>query len=356
MANDSVRTSRLKIFVLAVISALTVAIHYGWVLENFFDHAPWIHAVHSRFCYVPIAIAASWFGLRGGLLAATGISLLIIPYLLGASGHMVNLSQEFVEIFFYYSIGILVGALIDRELLMRRKQQETERQLERGHQLSMVGQMAAGVAHEIKNPLASIKGAMEILCDDETPKGDRDEFRVIVSDEIKRIDSTVTEFLEFGRPKETRLERLDLSTTVQSSLRQFEPQIGGAGLVVGGRIEGGVIVSGDSEKLRQVVLNLLLNSIEATAAGGRIDVNLKHTQDGHAELSVSDNGRGITPGYLDVIFEPFYTTKAKGTGLGLAVVRNIVESHRGTIGVTSASGQGTTFTITLPLLIGAQRA
>jgi two-component system sensor histidine kinase HydH len=350
MVRSASKTSRLKIAVLAVISALTVAIHYGWVLENIVGHSDWVHAVHTRFCYIPIAIAASWFGLRGGLIAATGISLLIVPYLLGVSGHGVDLSQEFVEIFFYYSIGILIGALIDREMLMRRKQERTQRQLERSHQLSVVGQMAASVAHEIKNPLASIKGAMEILCDDDTPKDDRDEFRRIVSSEIKRIDSTVTEFLEYGRPKEARFERLDLSGTLQSSLKQIEPQVDNAGLKIGANIEDDVVVSGDQEQLHQVLLNLLLNAVEASDAGSSIDVRLNRTHDGLAELTVGDHGRGIALDALAVIFEPFYTTKTKGTGLGLAVVRNIVENHRGAIDVMSTPGKGTTFTVTLPLL------
>lgn len=348
----TIQNTKVKILILVGVIGLTVAIHYGFVLEHIFGHAEWVHALHSRFCYLPIMISAAWFGLRGGVLAATVIAVAIMPYLFGAVAtnpdHITSLSQELIEIFFYYSFGVLIGLLVDREMLVRRRHEQTSLELERSRRLSMVGQMAASVAHEIKNPLASIKGAVEIISEDSTPKKDRDEFRLIVAGEIKRIDGTVKEFLDFARPREPKRVRLNLSATLHTSLRQLEKQIADAGVSLRTEIQPDRYINGDAEKLHQVVLNLILNAIDASTKGLAIEVDLSRAQDGSTRLVIRDHGKGIDAVDLPNIFEPFYTTKSTGTGLGLAIVRSIVEAHAGTITAASPTGGGTAMTITLP--------
>ncbi|MEW6050301.1 MAG: ATP-binding protein [Candidatus Zixiibacteriota bacterium] len=342
------RERNLKLGTLVLTTALTLAIHYGWV-QYLFGHYDWLHALHSRFCYIPIVIGAAWFGLRGGILTAAVISLLVVPYLYGHGSHEVDLTQELVEIFFYFAIGGLIGALIDREERIRRKHEETERYLERSQHLSLLGQMAAGVAHEIKNPLASIKGAVEILSDCNTPETDRKEFREIVSSEIRRIDGTVRDFLEFGRPREPRYEEIDLSATVAATIKQVEAQAGAVGVSLRTNIDEGVVVLGDREKLHQVILNLILNALDASAHGSHIDICVTERARHSAVLAITDHGRGIAPGDLDKVFEPFFSTKATGTGLGLPIVKAIIEKHQGNITLESRLNHGTTATVTLPL-------
>lgn len=348
-----IQDTRLKIIILVGMIALTVAIHYGWVLEHIFGHSEWVHALHSRFCYLPILVGAAWFGVRGGLLTATAISALILPYLFGgvtvSDQHNFELSQEFVEIFFYYVVGFLIGWLVDRELRIRRHHQETQLALERSHHLSMVGQMAAGVAHEIKNPLASIKGAVEILSEDGANKEDRDEFRYIVVNEIKRIDGTVKEFLEYARPREIKREPMNLSAALQASLRQIDRQMTESGLCVSSDIEPNIYILGDPEKIHQVVLNLVLNAAEASHGDSGIEIVLARNGRRDVHLTIKDHGQGIDPAHADKIFEPFYTTKSTGTGLGLAIVKSIIESHNGRIDITSQNGSGTSVRISLPL-------
>lgn len=347
-----IRSSRIKIAILVGLMTLTVAIHYGWVLEHLLGHREWVHALHSRFCYLPIMVAAAWFGLRGGVISATVISVAIMPYLFGAvatnPNHMTSLSQELIEIFFYYTIGILIGLLVDREILVRKRQERTELELERSQRLSLVGQMAAGVAHEIKNPLASIKGAVEILSEDSTPPRDRDEFKQIVVGEIKRIDGTIQEFLEFARPKEIKLQPLDLSAVLTTSLRQMERQIKDAGMVLTSKIAPDVRIDGDQEKLHQVLLNLVLNAIQASAPGDGIEVTLRRTVEDEAQVIVRDHGSGIKQAEISRIFEPFFTTKASGTGLGLAIVKSILDGHNAIISVESPADGGSQFSLTFP--------
>lgn len=340
--------TKLRIGIIAAIVALTTAIHYGWVLEPIFGDQHWIHAVHTRFCYVPIVISAAWFGWRGGILTALTISVAVLPYIFGSEQTAHNLAGELVELVFYFALGGLIGALVDREWRARRRETETRLQLERSQKLSLVGQVAAGVAHELKNPLASIKGAVEIIADESTSDQDRGEFRNILLREIKRMDGTVSEFLEFARPKPVQLERLDLSELVRASTRQIEAQAAKAGILLREEIESGLIVAGDREKLHQLALNLLLNAIQASPSGSELEVSLRRDAK-QALVNVRDHGEGIAAADLERIFEPFYTTRASGSGLGLPIVRSIVEAHDGTIEVMSVPGQGTTAAVRIPL-------
>lgn len=348
-----VRRTRTKLLILSATIAVTVAIHYGWVLPYLFGHSPWVHAVHSRFCYIPIAIAAAWFGMRGGLISATAISLLVLPFVLAPaldipSEHVVSLSSELVEMFFYFVFGVLIGGLVDRELLLRRRHEDAKLQLERSRHLAVVGQMAAGVAHEIKNPLASIKGAVEIAITPTTPENDRKEFQEIISKEIRRIDGTVREFLEYARPRPVHLEPLDLAVVLESTMRQLSPQVELAGARFEPRVSPNQMILGDRDKLHQTLLNLLLNALQASPAGSAIEVTLKQLGDREVVMAIRDHGRGIRGEDLPHIFEPFFTTKPSGSGLGLAIVKGVIEDHKGAIGVTSSESKGTTFTITFP--------
>jgi len=341
---------KYKAAILGGLITITLGIHYGWIIEPIFGHVHWIHAIHGRFCYIPIVIAASWFGLRGGIYAATIISVLVLPYIFGQASETHDFVGEIVEIIFYFAIAILSGALIDRQLLARKKQEEMRLQLERSHQLSMVGQIAAGVAHEIKNPLASIKGAVEIISDKNTSADDKEEFRGILFSEIKRMDSTISEFLNFARPKETKLEKLDLSELIPATIKSVEAHALHQGVTIQQDIEDGIVIMGDKEKLHELMLNLLLNAIQVSEPDSIIEVWLERQNSSTAVLAIKDSGEGIKEADIDRIFEPFYTTKASGTGLGLAIVKAIVESHNGNIEVESRPGQGAQFEVTLPLI------
>ncbi len=337
-----------KVGIIAGTTALTVAIHYGLILEPLFGHSVWVHAIHSRLCYIPIVMAASWYGLLGGLVSATAISLLIQPYIFLLNSPHVDISSEVVEIVFYFALAFLSGGFADREKRNRKQQEATQLQLERSHKFSLIGQMAAGVAHEIKNPLASIKGAVEILGSGDAGDMERKEFQQIIVKEIKRIDTTVQEFLDFARPKEVQLKRIDLSEIVHSSIRQLENQVRQAGMEFDAHIANGLMTMADPEKIHQVIINLVLNAVQASQPGQNIMVNLA-AKGSYAVITVQDHGEGLSAEDTERIFEPFFTTKVHGIGLGLAIVKSIIERHKGDIKVEGTPGKGTSFMVLIPL-------
>jgi len=344
---NTVQRYRTRIGALALVTALTLGVHYGWLIEPVFGHVHWIHAVHGRLCYVPIVMAAAWFGLRGGLVTAGVISVLVLPLVYSKIQTSHEIAVEVAEIIFYFAIGALVGALVERENKARRREGEAQDQVERSQKLSLVGQIAAGVAHEVKNPLASIKGAADILVDPTTSEGERAEFGEILQGEVRRIDAAVAEFLEFARPRESRRERVDLSRVVRGTVRQMGPEAHRRGVKIASAVGSGIGVWGDTEKLKQLTLNLLLNAVQASVEGGQTDVILEE-KGSSVVLRVVDEGCGIDADDVEHIFEPFFTTRSSGSGLGLAVVRTIVDDHGGEISVQSRPGCGTTVTVSLP--------
>ena len=340
-----------KIGILSGIIALTLGIHYGWLIEPIFGHVHWLHAIHGRFCYIPIVIGAVWFGMRGSFLVAAIISILVMPYVTGSDLDAHSLADEFAEIVFYFAIALLSGALIDRELRARRKAQDARLQVERSQKLSLVGQIAAGLAHEIKNPLASIKGAVEILGDESTSAADKEEFREIVFKEIRRVDGSLTDFLEFARPSESKFRSVELSQVVRDSVRQLEIQARNHGVTISRKLEDGIFINADSEKIHQVMLYLLLNAVQASSEGSEVVVTLeKYQASGHAVLTIEDRGSGIGAGDSDKFFEPFFSTKSTGTGLGLAIARTIVEKHGGSLSLQNRTQGGAVATAILPLM------
>ncbi len=337
----------MKIVILAAVTIVTLAIHYG-LLMLIFGHVSWVHAIHGRLCYIPIVMAASWFGLRGGLWAALAISILVLPYIFYFGGDHVNQSAELFEIIFYFALAVLTGGLIDRESKIRRKHEQTELHLERAHKLSMIGQMAAGIAHEIKNPLASVKGAFEILYKGETTAEEKKEFQDIVFKEIKRIDCTVSEFLEFARPREFDIKRIDINASLNNVIKQMRQQVESAGLNIETDIKDEIHVLADEQKIRQVIINLVLNAIDASPSNGTIKISSR-IDNFKAYIVFADEGAGITEDDQGKIYEPFYTTKAKGTGLGLTIIKSIIDRHGGLIEAESPNGKGARFTIILPI-------
>lgn len=209
--------------------------------------------------------------------------------------------------------------------------------------------IAAGMAHEIRNPLASLRGATELLSETSCQLDDQKKLLGIVIRESDRLNSLLGDFLLTVSSQQPKKARVMLTSLVEETVDLFasEPKVR-LGISLETLIHKGVEVEGDSARLRQAVWNLFANALDATPAGGVIRVVLE-SESGQAILKVEDSGPGIPPEIRDRIFEPFTTTKGKGTGLGLSLVLSVVQAHNGTVEAESSSGTGSLFIIRLPL-------
>jgi len=236
---------------------------------------------------------------------------------------------------------------------LRESREEIERlhrtQMSRAEHLATLGELAAGLAHEIRNPLAGIAGVIEIVGRDLPPTSPA---RAVIKDvrlEVTHINRILTDLLQTARPHPPQVRPTDLNTTVEHAVMLARQQVLSKPIKIELEKDPQLPnVEHDSDQLHQVILNLLLNAVQAIEATGKIRVVLAARKE-NALISVSDSGRGILPEHLPFIFRPFYTTKGNGTGLGLSLARRIVEDHRGKIEVESEPGKGSEFLITLPI-------
>ena len=222
-----------------------------------------------------------------------------------------------------------------------------EHQVIQSEKLATVGQMAAGLAHEIKNPLAGIAGAIQVLGDSLPPEDERKPVVQQVLEQVKRIEGTLRDLLTYARPKTAKLEPTDLHDVIERALAVVS-------LLPQKRIEvvrqfqrGLPLAMIDGELFGQVLTNLFINAVQAMSAQGTLTVSTYSAADGF-KIAVRDTGPGMSQSQLAQIFNPFYTTKTRGTGLGLPICRRVVETHGGSIDVESQPGKGAQFTITLP--------
>jgi hypothetical protein len=235
---------------------------------------------------------------------------------------------------------------------LRESREEIEHlhrtQMSRAEHLATLGELATGLAHEIRNPLAGIAGVIEIVGRDLPATSPA---RAVVKDvrlEIARISRTLTDLLETARPRRPEVRLGNLNTTVEHAVMLARQQVLSRPIKIElHKAPDLPEVEHDSDQIHQVLLNLLLNAVQALDKAGTVRVEIG-SRDGYATVTVGDNGRGISAQNLPNIFRPFYTTKGDGTGLGLSLAHRIVEDHHGRIEVSSVLGSGSQFTVLLP--------
>ena len=337
-------------------------------------HLHYLHDIFQRLYYLPIILSALWYGFRGGLLCSIVVSVAYAPHLLFQwGGHLTMEMEKYLEIVLYNIVGSMTGLLSQRERERTVELQKTahgleescqklqhqseriiiiEEQLRRAEKLSTLGEMAAVLAHEIRNPLGSIRGPAEILRDNYKSGDPMHEFIEIQIKETERLNRVVEDFLHMARPQPTDMR----PCPVQEELETIETLL--ANDARGRQIQlvlqspaTPVIINADGEKLRQAFLNIILNALQATPSGGSVIISTIVDDATSCEIQFHDTGPGMDEETMKRIFEPFFTTKQNGTGLGLAITRKIIESHRGTMVVESGVGRGTTVTVKLPLQV-----
>lgn len=320
------------------------------------------HGVFQRLYYLPVVFAAITFGWIGGLAAALAAGVAYIPHIMITWSGMHHYAMEqYAEIFMFLAVGVVTGILADRERKRRielqhtaqrlsavyRELQSSFEQVKRADRLSAIGQLAAGLAHEIRNPLASIDGAAELL----DVAGDQPELRKetvsIIRKECARLNRLLTSLLDFARPRRPEWRDVDLSKVLDTVI-DLVSHAAGKGIQFHKEKDDRVPkLLGDEEQLTQVILNLTLNAAQAMPEGGDVWLTAR-PEDGGLVIQIRDEGAGIPEENMDKIFDPFFTTKETGTGLGLSVVHQIVTQHGGTVTVTRNQEKGTTFSLFFP--------
>jgi signal transduction histidine kinase len=247
-----------------------------------------------------------------------------------------------------FAVLIVIGALLSLAMGLFLR---TEASLRRAERLASMGQMAATVAHEIRNPLGIIKSTADVLKSRYDKKDQPDELFEFIPSEVRRLNRLVSDFLGFARNRELKLEKADLGDTVQRALSMVNREHPKSAETI--RLDGcpeSLPIFHDRDAIIQVLLNLLMNALDATEGRGMIRVSLTSTAERGKDLAlleVADDGPGL-PASAEKVFEPFFTTKIRGSGLGLAVCKQIVEKHRGKIVAESEKGKGTVMRIYLP--------
>lgn len=321
------------------------------------------HNVFQRLYYLPIIFAALSFGFSGGLITALCSAICYLPHILLDWRRVPDYTaNQFAEIVVFLLAGSVTGILADRERKGRQELEATNQQLgriyselqssveqvKRADRLSAIGQLAAGLAHEVRNPLASIGGAIDILEKDSSGER-RAEFLTVIKMECRRLDRLLSNLLDFARPRPPQLESVEVQSLIESVVGLTSHTASRASIDFRKDLTPALpVIQGDPEQLKQVILNLTLNAIQAMPQGGRITFSARKEGE-NILVQVADEGPGITEGEIDRIFDPFYTTKDTGTGLGLSVAYQILTQHRGRITARRNPDKGMTFSIWLPL-------
>ncbi len=346
---------RYRALVVIAASLATVAFHYGLIFKPSHADPSLFHAIHGRMCYIPIILGAIWFGVRGGVGIALFITALTVPYAIwGAQEHHSSAISEYTEMIFYLAIGLTAGILIELQRRERARGEALSKELLRERHLASLGQMAAGLAHEIKNPLGSIKGAAEILGDD-FPEGSRKhEMMTVLVQETDRLNRVVEDFLKFARPRPLERTAVEVNAIVERVVTQVEVDAPSKGIRVIRDFDRNLSPAKlDGEKLQQVFLNLALNAVTAMPGGGTLSIGTRReVRDGRPYVVVTfrDDGVGISTEDMEKVFDPFFTRSTNGTGLGLSISHTIVQNHGGRIEVAPNHPKGTRFSVLLPIV------
>jgi signal transduction histidine kinase len=259
-----------------------------------------------------------------------------------------------------FGLSILIMGLIFLALLLivhkaermieqrAQERRELESQLHLAERLAALGEMVAGISHEVKNPLGIIRSTAELLGEMPDASETQKSLSGVIKEESTRLNQIVTEFLDFARPQEPNLQECQLEKIIEKNLSFIRPELEKKGIQVENNLDGRSFrLRADQDLLYRAFLNILINAIHSMQDGGTIGIIVEEGRDAY-RIDIEDTGCGISEENVDKIFNPFFTTKEKGSGLGLSIVRKIIEGHSGTIGIKSIEGQGTKVQVQLP--------
>ncbi len=342
-----------------VLIVFCTALHYGTD-----THAVEFHNLYRRLYYLPILMLSFSHGLRGGVVGAVLSSLAYIPHAFFSDHRDPSPDvDKALELVLYLVVGGLTGWLVERQ---RRVQQALERalqeraglerQLVRAGRMSALGRLTAGLAHEIRNPLASILGSAEALVTEFGPEHRKHRLSQLLLKEIHRLQGVVDDFLRFARPAPIDYRSVDLALLAQKVCDLTQPEAQRLGVTWVREVQPGeAVIQGDANQINQVLLNVILNALQALESEpgkqarhiGFIARPYALGTNHYLQFGVRDNGPGIQEQDFENIFDPYFTTRSEGTGLGLSISNRIIENHGGFMDIESKP-QETTVWLAFP--------
>ncbi len=327
------RAHALLLAAVALISSLHYLTPVGMHLFHF-------HAVYQRLYYLPILFACYRFGLGWGLFYALLSGLGYAPHIFyqWPSDTFESFTQ-YLEIALFFGVAALAGSLFDLDRRQRATLLAQQRELRRSERLALMGRMAAGLAHEVRNPLQALTGSAEILrgqlTQDLPPHHGGHEFLDLLQRELAHANRILDDFLAFAKPRKPERLQHEIAEVIEGALEVAGSSLRRCGIETETACDPGLpLVPLDAGQIQQLLLNLLFNARDAQPDGGRIRIEAKRTGSGAKamlEVRVRDAGPGIPVDEADALFAPFHTRKEKGTGLGLAISRRIAETHGGSL-------------------------
>jgi signal transduction histidine kinase len=323
------------------------------------------HELFQRLYYLPIIYAAIFFGWRGGLVASTFSALCYIPHIFLAWHHFNPdyAMNQYAEIIVFFLVGTVTGVLADQGRKQRmeleaaseqlakvnRELQDSFEQIKRADRLSAIGQLSASLAHEIRNPLASIDGAANLIESPQTSDEMRKGSLAIIHKEIQRLNRLLTNLLDFARPRKPEFQAVEPGRLIDTIISLVGHSAQQKGITLHKDVPTSVPpFECDSEQMKQVILNLAINAVQATRGPGEVVLSA-YRRHSSVMICVRDQGTGVDEENIEKIFNPFFTTKEAGTGLGLSVVYQIVTQHGGIVKAERNPSGGMTFSLVIPL-------
>lgn len=353
-------SQKVQIVLIAIAIFTTTLLHFLTP-----THAIVLHEIYQRLYYLPIIVAAFLFGVRGGLAASIFASIVYLPhiFLQWHGEHYSYAINQYAEIILFNVVGGVMGLLGDSSRRSREKAEQTAEELQKAYaelrqtfeqllqadRLTSLGELSAAVVHEVRNPLSSIKGAVEILESGIEENNPKKEFAEIAKKEIERLNLLVEDFLRFARPAKPQTVTADANEIIKAVAMLIQQRADTQNIRIVMKLDENLPeIKVDVEQIKQVLLNLAINAIQAMTKGGTLIFRTHKNRDDKLCIEIEDSGSGVDSSITQRIFDPFFTTKEKGVGLGLSIAYKIARQHGGTLTVKNKN-EGAIFILTIPV-------
>jgi two-component system, NtrC family, sensor histidine kinase HydH len=331
------RRTKVKIILIVILIGGITLFHY---LTEMKEHL--YHLSYQGLYFVPVMLAGFWFGLKGGLGTSLSITILYLPFtVMHWEGFSAGDFNSIIEMVLYNTVAVVIGGLRDREKTMQRRLHEAGR-------LAAMGKAVSGLAHDLKTPLIAIGGFSRLIqrnLGEDSPH--REKLGIIV-EEVQRLERMIKEMLDFSRPLELHRSQEDMTKVISQSLVIVSNLAQERKVRVEWQSSQNLpLISLDAVRMKQALINLLINAIEASPEEETVSV-YSYQKGRKITIDVSDHGCGIPVDKKEEIFSPFVTTKESGTGLGLPIAKKIIEAHQGYLEVLENREKGVIFRIRIP--------